>query len=48
MSLAELMRDSVLAAVLEFDQLGRDEFLRHHRFDQARDYLLGMLANDGN
>ena len=40
MGLADITRDDVLAAVREFDRLGRDEFLRRYGFGRARAYLL--------
>lgn len=41
MQLSELTdRDAVLAAIREFDQLGREAFLAKYRFGSARSYLL--------
>src|SRR5215217_4093993 len=40
MSLADLTRASVLAAIEEHDRFGRDEFLRQYGFGPARDYRL--------
>lgn len=40
MSLADLTRPVVLAAIDEHDRLGRDEFLRVYGFGPARDYRL--------
>src|SRR5688572_17450584 len=40
MALRDLTRESVLAAVQEYDTLGRDVFLRQYGFGQARDYFL--------
>ncbi|SNY58168.1 HNH endonuclease [Paractinoplanes atraurantiacus] len=42
MSLASLTRSDVLAAVAEFDRLGRDEFLERHGFGTARTYFLEL------
>jgi hypothetical protein len=44
-ALADLTsRDAVLAAMGEFDTLGRDEFLRRYGFGRARDY---EVVHDG-
>lgn len=40
MGLTDITRDSVLAAVAECDQLGRDTFLRNYGFKRARKYVL--------
>jgi hypothetical protein len=40
MSLADLTRAAVLAAIAEHDQLGRGEFLRRYGYGRAREYLL--------
>src|SRR5437870_2571932 len=44
MSIRTITRQAVLAAVDEFDELGREEFLRKYGFGLARDYL---LVHDG-
>jgi MoxR-like ATPase len=44
MSIRTITRQAVLAAVDEFDVLGREEFLRKYGFGPARDYL---LVHDG-
>jgi hypothetical protein len=38
MSLADLTRSAVLAAIEEYDRLGREDFLRRYGFGPARDY----------
>ena len=38
MSLADLTRPAVLGAIQEYDQLGREVFLRRYGFGPARDY----------
>jgi hypothetical protein len=38
MSLADLTRSAVLAAIEEYDRLGREDFLRGYGFGPARDY----------
>jgi hypothetical protein len=43
-SLASITRESVLAAITEFDRIGRDAFLVRHGFGPARSY---MLEHDG-
>jgi hypothetical protein len=44
-ALADLTsRDAVLAAMREFESLGRDEFLRRYGFGRSRDY---ELVHDG-
>jgi 5-methylcytosine-specific restriction protein A len=43
-SIAEITRDAVLAAVAEHDRLGADEFLERYGFARARSYL---LAHEG-
>lgn len=40
MGLTDITRDSVLAAVAECDQLGRDAFLASYGFERARKYVL--------
>jgi 5-methylcytosine-specific restriction protein A len=40
MALADVTRSAVLAAVAEFDRLGRDEFLRTTGFGSAKSYFL--------
>ncbi len=40
MSLADLTRPAVLAAIEEHDRLGREDFLHHYGFGPARDYRL--------
>jgi 5-methylcytosine-specific restriction enzyme A len=40
MALGDLTRDDVLAAVAEFDRLGRDAFLDRYKFGQAKTYFL--------
>lgn len=40
MALRDLTRDDVLAAVAEFDRLGRDAFLDQYGFGQAKTYFL--------
>ena len=40
MGIAEITRDGVEKAIVEFDELGRDEFLKKYRFGKARDYFL--------
>jgi hypothetical protein len=40
MSLADLTRPAVLAAIDEHDRLGRDAFLRRYGFGPVRDYRL--------
>ena len=43
MGLADLTsREAVLKAVAEFDELGRDEFLKKYGFGRARDYFLRL------
>ena len=44
MALSKITRDAVLAAIREYDELGRDRFLAKYEFGQARDYL---LVHDG-
>ena len=39
MSLSDLTRESVRAAIEEFDRLGRDAFLAKYGFGEAREYL---------
>lgn len=43
-SLANITRESVLAAIAEFDSIGRDAFLERYGFGPARSY---MLEHDG-
>ena len=40
MSLSNLTRDAVLAAIAEHDRVGRDAFLNRYGFAPARDYVL--------
>jgi 5-methylcytosine-specific restriction protein A len=40
MSLAEISRDAVLAAIAEYDELGRDRFLEVYGFGRARRYVV--------
>jgi 5-methylcytosine-specific restriction protein A len=40
MSLADLTRPAVLAAIEEHGRLGREDFLRRYGFGPARDYRL--------
>jgi hypothetical protein len=40
MSLADLTRPAVLAAIEEHDRLGREDFLHRYGFGPARDYRL--------
>jgi 5-methylcytosine-specific restriction protein A len=40
MSLADLTRPAVLAAIEEHDRLGREDFLRRYGFGPTRDYWL--------
>jgi MoxR-like ATPase len=40
MLLDGLSRDAVLAAIREFDEIGRDEFLERYGYGPARDYVL--------
>ena len=40
MSLRDLTHDSVTRAIAEFDQLGRELFLRRYRFGKARSFFL--------
>ena len=40
MTLGSLTREGVLAAVVEFDELGQDEFLRKYGFSKAKSYFL--------
>lgn len=44
MTLADLTRDAVLAALAEYDELGQDLFLGKYGFDRARLYV---LVHDG-
>jgi 5-methylcytosine-specific restriction endonuclease McrA len=44
MSLNDITREAVLAAIAEYDQLGQEEFLLRHGFDRARQYV---LVHDG-
>ena len=44
MALGDITREAVLAAIAEYDQLGREEFLHRYGFDRARRYV---LVNDG-
>jgi hypothetical protein len=45
MSLADLTRSAVLAAIEEYDRLGREDFLRRYGFGPARDYR--VMFNGG-
>ena len=46
MSLSDLSsRQAILAAIAEYDQLGRDRFLDKYGFGKARQYF---LEHDGN
>jgi|WetSurMetagenome_2_1015567.scaffolds.fasta_scaffold69466_2 5-methylcytosine-specific restriction enzyme A len=40
MALTDLTENSVKAAIAEFDRLGRERFLKAHRFREARTYFL--------
>ena len=40
MTLADVTRESVLAAVTEFDRLGRDTFLHETGFQRSREHYL--------
>jgi hypothetical protein len=40
MTLRDITREAVLAAIAEYDRLGQDEFLSKYGFDRARSYLL--------
>lgn len=40
MALNELTRQEILRAIEEYDQLGRDAFLKKYGFGPARSYLL--------
>jgi 5-methylcytosine-specific restriction protein A len=40
MGLADLTHEAVLAALREFDALGREAFLEKYGFDEARSYFL--------
>ncbi|WP_439384944.1 YDG/SRA domain-containing protein [Amycolatopsis lexingtonensis] len=40
MSLADVDREHVLAAITEFDELGREAFLREYGFAEARQYVV--------
>src|SRR5688572_4907867 len=42
MPLGDVTSESVLAAVREYDQLGREAFLRSYGFRPARDYFLRL------
>src|SRR6266487_512939 len=42
MTLASLTREAVLAAVAEFDNLGRADFLRKYGFSKAKSYFLEL------
>ncbi|WP_433314985.1 HNH endonuclease [Micromonospora chersina] len=42
MTLADITRTGILAAIAEFDRVGRDEFLRSTGFQRARDYYLEL------
>jgi 5-methylcytosine-specific restriction enzyme A len=39
-ALGDITREAVLAAIVEYDQLGQEEFLRRYGFHPARDYVL--------
>ncbi|MDJ0104943.1 hypothetical protein QM646_00860 [Rhodococcus erythropolis] len=45
MSLSDLTRESVLEAMREFDDIGREEFLKLYGFDEARGFT---LVHDGS
>ena len=40
MALSDLTRNSVLQALVEFDELGRDAFLDRYHFGKARGYFV--------
>jgi len=40
MTLKDITRDAVLAAIAEYDQVGREAFLDRYGFDHARQYVL--------
>jgi 5-methylcytosine-specific restriction protein A len=40
MSLGDITREAVLAALARYDELGQDEFFNRYGFDRARSYLL--------
>jgi hypothetical protein len=40
MTLADITREHVLAAITEFDRLGRDAFLEEYKFGKALSYFL--------
>jgi 5-methylcytosine-specific restriction protein A len=40
MAIFDLTRDSILAAINEFDSLGRDEFLKKYGFGKSRGYYI--------
>lgn len=40
MPLSDITADSIRQAILEFDRLGREEFLRQYKFGKARGYFL--------
>ena len=42
MALSEITHDSVLAAIREFDELGRDEFLAKYGFAKSKTYFLDL------
>jgi 5-methylcytosine-specific restriction enzyme A len=39
-ALGDITRESVLAAIARYDQLGQEEFLSRYGFDRARQYML--------
>ncbi len=45
MALSDIDRAAVLNAIRDFDQLGRDEFLRQHGFGRSRAYFLKHQDN---
>ncbi|WP_433562304.1 hypothetical protein ACQP1O_33130 [Nocardia sp. CA-151230] len=40
--LAALTADAVHAAIAEFDAVGREQFLSHHKYGKARDYFIAL------
>jgi 5-methylcytosine-specific restriction protein A len=40
MALRDVTRSAVLEAIREYDDIGRDAFLKHYGFGKARDYIL--------
>jgi 5-methylcytosine-specific restriction protein A len=39
-AISDVTRESVFAAIREYDELGQDEFLARHRFGRTRKYVL--------